>query len=208
MEQSSHYSLVIADDHPLVRVGIKSYLFSEPKFRIVGEASNGLEALDLIETLSPDIAVIDIVMPHLDGVSLTKQLQEKNLKSKVLLITALEEFIDVSDAFFSGADGIISKSVSQEVFINTLEQIASGKKVYCKAIFQLLFDNNRYTRTSKDLVNFSKLQQKIISRRMRGYLFSEIAQELNLSIPEIASEVSCILETLDDYEFIINSISH
>lgn len=205
MELEQTHSLIIADDHPLVRLGIKSFLMNEPKFCVVGEASNGMEALELIETLSPDIAIVDIVMPVLDGISVAKHLQGNDIKPKILLLTALEEFVDVTSAFFSGADGILSKNISQSSFIDSLEQVLQGKKVYCKSALQFLFAEGKYMHNSQEILKFSKLQQKIIDRRLRGFLFSEIAQELNLTMPQMASEISQILDSIDDYEILFKS---
>lgn len=205
MDLCPTYSVVIADDHPLVRLGIKSFLMNEPKFRIVGEASNGVEAIELIENLSPDIAIVDIVMPVMDGISVARHLQQSPNNTRIVLITAIEEFIDVPSAFFSGADGILSKNISQSSFIDSLEQVLGGKKVYCTSVLQFILDSGKYLPKNNEILRLTKLQQKIIDRRLRGYLFSEIAQELNLTMPQIASEISQIIDTLDDYEILLKS---
>lgn len=205
MDLCPTYSVVIADDHPLVRLGIKSFLMNEPKFRIVGEASNGVEAIELIENLSPDIAIVDIVMPVMDGISVARHLQQSPNNTRIVLITAIEEFIDAPSAFFSGADGILSKNISQSSFIDSLEQVLGGKKVYCTSVLQFILDSGKYLPKNNEILRLTKLQQKIIDRRLRGYLFSEIAQELNLTMPQIASEISQIIDTLDDYEILLKS---
>ncbi|ROL58456.1 DNA-binding response regulator [Bacteroidetes/Chlorobi group bacterium Naka2016] len=206
MESSKTYTVLVADDFPLVRLGIKAYLMSQPEFKIVGEASNGVEALELIDTLSPDIAVVDIVMPFLDGISVAEHLKQNDYNTKVLLVTAVEEFVDLRLAFYSGADGILLKNVSQSSFIDSIHSILNGKKVYCKAIFELLFNPNRFVDKNYHTLKFTKLQQKIISRRLRGYLFPEIAEELNLTIPQVAQELSNIIEIFEETEYVIHSI--
>lgn len=208
MERPDQFTIILADDHPLVRIGIKYYIMSQPEFNVVGEASNGLEALELVDALQPDIAIVDIVMPCLDGISLVRHLQNFQKKPKTILVTAVEEFIDMNTAFSSGADAIISKSVNQRNFIETLYQVTRGRKVYCKSMFQMLLNQNKYQRKDDELVNFTKVQQKIITSRIRGNLFTEIAQELNLTVSQIATEVSNILEKLDEYEFFLNSTSN
>lgn len=207
MEQKNRYSIVLADDFQLVRLGIKAYLMSQPKFEVVGEASNGVEALEMIQDKAPDIAIVDIVMPYLDGISIAKYLKENGSKTKVLLMTAVEEFVDLRSAFFSGVDGIVLKNISQQTFLDTLNGLINERKVYCKAVFQLLFDQTKFVAKDYGIMKFTKLQQKIINRRLRGYLFSEIAEELNLSVPQVAQELSGILELFDDSDYSINFLT-
>jgi len=205
MGQNNEISVFVVDDHPLVRLGIKSYFYNQPRFRCVGEASNGVEALPQIISLAPDIAIVDVVMPHMDGLALTSELHKLSSKPKILLLTAIEEFIDVHSAFFSGADGLITKDVSQSQFLEVLDQIMLGKKVYFKSMFHLLVDKNLYRPKNEKILKFTKLQQAIIARRLRGYIFPEIAEELNLSFTQISNEINYILEALEDTELVFRS---
>ncbi|MGB9852810.1 MAG: response regulator [Candidatus Kapaibacteriota bacterium] len=201
-----HYSVVIADDFALVRLGVKAFVELEPRFKVVGEASNGLEALEMIERLSPHLAIVDIVMPQLDGISLAKELKERGNPTKVLLMTAVEDFVDIRSAFYSRADGIIIKSIAQKTFVDAMYSIINGKKVYCKNVFHLLFNKNSYLRKNYEILKFSLVQQKIISRRLRGYLFPEIAQDLNLTVSQVAQELTKIIESFEESELVFETL--
>lgn len=201
------YRVIIVDDHPLVRLGIKSLIGFYPKFIVIGEASNGLEGWDLVQTLSPDIAIIDIVMPINDGISLVKKIQNLAVKPKTLLMTAVEEFVDFNLAFCSNADGIILKSLSKKDFIDAMESVLDGYKVYSKGIFKLASMEKIFEYVSNETIYLSSIQQKIISKRLKKNPFPVIAEDLNLSISEMASEISKILTKVDDCEVLINFIA-
>lgn len=200
------FKVIIVDDHPLVRLGIKSLISFYPKFKVVGEASNGLEGWDLVQALSPDIAIIDIVMPVLNGISLVKKIQSLEEKPKTLLITAVEEFVDFEIAFFSNADGIVLKSLPRKCFVSALESISDGKRVYSKAIFNLMFKDKVLRFVENETIQLSSIQQRIISKRMEKNPFPKIAEDLNLSISEMANEIANILNQLDNYDILINSV--
>ncbi|MFN3782019.1 MAG: response regulator transcription factor, partial [Candidatus Kapaibacteriota bacterium] len=195
----------IVDDHPLVRLGIKSLIGFYTKFNVVGEASNGLEGWNLVQTLSPDIAIIDIVMPVIDGISLVERIQNLPSKPKTLLMTAVEEFVDFNLAFGSNPDGIVLKSLPKNDFISAIESILNGKKVYSKGIFKLASMEKIFEYVSNETIYLSSIQQKIISKRLIKDPFPKIAEDLNLSITEMVSEINAILNQIDDCEVLINS---
>ncbi|MFN3306985.1 MAG: response regulator transcription factor [Candidatus Kapaibacteriota bacterium] len=203
--KGDEYRVIIVDDHPLVRLGIKSLIGFYTKFNVVGEASNGLEAWNLVQTLSPDIAIIDIVMPVIDGISLVERIQNLPSKPKTLLMTAVEEFVDFNLAFNSNPDGIVLKSLPKNDFISAIESILNGKKVYSKGIFKLASMEKLFQYVSNETIYLSSIQQKIISKRLIKDPFPKIAEDLNLSITEMVSEINAILNQIDDCEVLINS---
>lgn len=204
--KGNEFRVIIVDDHPLVRLGINSLISFNPKFNVVGEASNGLEGWDLVQKLLPDIVIIDIVMPIIDGISLVEKIQNLAVRPKTLLMTAVEEFVDFNLAFCSNADGIVLKSLPKRDFIYAMEKVLDGYKVYSKGIFKLAYMGSIFEYVPSETIHLSSVQQKIISKRMEKDPFPKIAEDLRLSIPEMASEINKILDQLDDCEVLINSL--
>jgi|GEM_PF-1454844 len=205
MNNSNEVTVVIADDHPLVRFGLKAYLAGEPRYKVVGEASNGLEALNKILALQPQLAILDIVMPKMDGFEVVRKLHSFPFKPKILLLTAVEEFVDPSEVLNSGADGAVLKDIKPREFLSVIDSIMERGKVYSKAFFQLAC--NRYNGTlksyTKETLSISDLQQKIISMRLNGYHFAEISDILKVDFSVIASEITKFLECVDEFDFLI-----
>ncbi len=199
---NSQITTLIADDHPLVRFGLNAYLGSNPKYQVIGEASNGLEAYNKILSLQPDLAIIDIVMPKMNGFEVVEKLNGFSLKPKIILITAVEEFINPRDVFKSSVNGVILKDISKNDFFKVLDLVLDGNIVYSNTFF-LLSSNIYPTNSNKKNIIFSEIQQKIISLRLNGYHFSEISSILNLDFSTLADEISKLLDSEYLFEFVI-----
>lgn len=205
MHNSDEINVIVADDHPLVRFGLKAYLDMEPKFKVVGEASNGLEAYNKILALRPQLAIIDIVMPKMNGFEIIQKLRDFIEKPKILLITAIEEFVDPFEVLNSGADGVVLKDIKQKDFIAVVNAILNKEKIYSKAFFYLA--NNRYEgylkNYSKENLSLNDLQQKIITLRLNGYHFAEISNILQVDMSIIVSEITKLFECVEEYDFLL-----
>lgn len=199
---NSQVTTLIADDHPLVRFGLNAYLGSNPKYQVIGEASNGLEAYNKILSLQPDLAIIDIVMPKMNGFEVVEKLKGFSLKPKIILITAVEEFINPRDVFKSSVNGVILKDISKNDFFKVLDLVFDGNIVYSNTFF-LLSSNIYPTNCNKKNIIFSEIQQKIISLRLYGYHFSEISSILNLDFCTLADELSKLLDSEYLFEFMV-----
>lgn len=118
--------LLIADDHLIVREGLKLIFETEPRFKIVGEADNGKAALELIERLNPDLVLTDLYMPGMSGLELLKVLQEKKSLVPVVVLTTFKEDRLVADALSLGAKGYLLKDATRQDLIGTLESAIRG----------------------------------------------------------------------------------
>src|SRR5580700_3800785 len=115
--------VLIADDHPIVRDGLKKLLSLEEDFQIVGEASDGCEVLDKVQELDPDVLLLDLRMPNLDGLSALQALQQTNKRTRVIILTASEDKNEFVQAMKLGCSGIVLKQTAPELIIKSIRKV-------------------------------------------------------------------------------------
>jgi DNA-binding NarL/FixJ family response regulator len=121
--------LILVDDQPVVRQGLRKRLTLEPDMAIVGEASNGKEATALVEQLTPDIVLMDVEMPEIDGISATAMMQAIAPRSSIILLSIYDDLSTRERAQVTGATAFVSKSTEIEVLIATIRQAAEQNKI-------------------------------------------------------------------------------
>ena len=141
--------IILADDHRVVRKGLKALLSTEPDFKIVGEAENGKEALDLVEKIKPDILLLDLMMPVLNGLAATRLLCQKPCQTRVIILSMHDSNAYVVEALRLGAYGYILKEVSAEELIKGIRQVAAGKRFLSESLSLKPVDD--YTLTIKKI---------------------------------------------------------
>src|SRR5882724_7314277 len=119
--------IVIADDHPIVRDGLKKLLALEDDFDIVGEAGDGREVLDRVQELDPDVLLLDLRMPNLDGLSALQALQTTNKRVKVIVLTASEDKNEFVQAMKLGCSGIVLKQTAPELIVKSIRKVHAGE---------------------------------------------------------------------------------
>jgi DNA-binding NarL/FixJ family response regulator len=180
--------IIIADDHTVVRKGTCQILEGEKDFEVVGEASNGEEAVNLVATLIPDIAIIDISMPVLDGVEATKRIKRNNPSTAVLILSAYDNDEFVFALLEAGAAGYLLKDVSGQEIINAVRVILRGESVLHPVIARKV-SNHFYSKT-----NQVKEDQQLLGGRELEVL--KLASQA-LSNQEIASRLGLSLRTIE-----------
>ena len=130
MKAKAKIKILIADDHPLMRQGLATLLNADPGLQIVGEAKNGAEAAEKADELKPDVIVMDLSMPVMDGVEATRRIREANLDTKVLILTTYGTSADIAHAIDAGASGALVKDAVYDrlVAANRAEAIAIALK--------------------------------------------------------------------------------
>ncbi|HJQ90721.1 MAG TPA: response regulator transcription factor [Acidimicrobiia bacterium] len=121
--------LIIADDHPVVREGLRAVLDSEPDVEVVGEAGGGSEVLELVDSLDPDLVLMDLQMPDLDGVAATRRLRRDHDGVEVLILTTYDTDADITRAVAAGATGYLLKDASRQELMQAIRLAAQGKSV-------------------------------------------------------------------------------
>lgn len=191
--------VAIADDQRLLRESLAYILDNDEEIHVVDGASNGEEALDLCKRLSPDIILMDIEMPIMDGVSATKKIKEKYPNIKVIVLTTFENADNIMESFIVGADGYIVKNINHEDLVLTVKCVASGLCVIHQSVKEIMI--NRFKGLSEYKSKYQdKLSEKdidIIKLIATGKSNKEIAVQLNYSEGTIKNNVSKILEKLE-----------
>src|SRR5512141_2734147 len=119
--------IVIADDHPIVRDGLKKLLLLEDDFEVVGEAGDGREVLDKVHELDPDVLLLDLRMPNLDGLSALQALQQVNQRTRVIILTASEDKNEFVQAMKLGCSGIVLKQTAPDLIVKSIRKVNSGE---------------------------------------------------------------------------------
>lgn len=182
--------IVLADDHELVRDGIKSLLESEKEFHVVAEASDGKEALEVIAVQNPDLLIVDIRMPKMNGLEVVKEMTNSfpNIKKLVLSMHDSEEY--VVEAIQAGADGYLLKGSSKSEFLKALHTISSGGKFFAGDVSAYIINNfvngNAKTTSKSDimpeeLANLTNREKQILELILEGKGNTEIADALEIS---------------------------
>jgi DNA-binding NarL/FixJ family response regulator len=191
--------VIICDDQEVVCQGLKAILGTAENLRVVGIANNGLEALDLIRKHKPDVVLMDLKMPIMNGIHATKEIKEKYPDTKVLVLTTYDADAWLFDAIRNGANGYLLKDTSREMLINAIQEIHEGKTPLDSKVAGKLFHQlSRQalpgdTTLGQDLTTREKEILKFISHGMTN---AEIAQNLFLSEGTVRNYVSGILEKL------------
>jgi two-component system, NarL family, nitrate/nitrite response regulator NarL len=119
--------IVIADDHPIVRDGLKKLLLLEEDFEVVGEAGDGREVLERVRALDPDVLLLDLRMPNLDGLSALQALQQTNKRTRVIVLTASEDKNEFVQAMKLGCSGIVLKQTAPDLIVKSIRKVNSGE---------------------------------------------------------------------------------
>lgn len=117
---------MLADDHVVVRKGVRAFLSNELDLDIIGEAGDGLETVNLVTNLKPDILVLDIVMPGINGLEVTRQLRQRNSETRVVILTLQDDKAYIAEAIFSGASAYVFKESSSEELIKAIRAVLAG----------------------------------------------------------------------------------
>jgi DNA-binding NarL/FixJ family response regulator len=197
-------SVLVADDQPLMRAALTMSLEAEPGFRVVGTAADGREAVELAERLRPDVVVMDIRMPNLDGVAATRRLVTgmNGDSVKVLVITTFDLDDYVVEALRAGASGFLLKDATADELVHAVRVIAEGNALLAPSVTRRLLD--RYARRlppsapegSAALRNLTNREHEVLLLVARGYSNSTIGKELHLAESSVKTHVSHVLAKL------------
>jgi two-component system response regulator NreC len=200
--------VVIADDHSVVRTGLKLLLSNETDIEVVAEANNGKEAIDFCKEFRPNIALLDINMPVLNGIDATVEIKKQTPEVKVLIFTMYEDEELLTKILKSGAAGYVIKKASEEELLNAIRKVHSGEifldhtmtQKFVKHMLELPQaenKNNRKTQNGNNDVKLSTREIEVLRLVALGYTDKEIAEKLFISIKTVESHKYRIKDKLN-----------
>jgi DNA-binding NarL/FixJ family response regulator len=197
--------IVIVDDHAIVREGIRQVFVSDPGIDVVGEASEGQEALDLVLAESPDVVLLDITMPGMSGVDVARALRERGSATRVLMLSVHDDTTYVLEAVRKGAHGYVRKDTTPADLRAAVRAVHAGDAYFSPAVAKRLAEvvrdgaprgGLRAERATLTVASLTNREREVLAAIARGLLNKEVASELGISIRTVEAHRESIMRKL------------
>lgn len=192
--------VIVVDDHDLVRKGLYTVLSLEEDISIIAEADSGKDAIELVKEMNPDVVLMDINLPDIDGIVVTKFLKASFPHTKVLALTMYSEVEYIKNFFSAGGTGYINKSFASEEVVQAIRTVASGKVYLKQEAMQVFIPENQEILNEfeeKDSPQLSSREKEIVYYLVRGFNCREIGEKLFLSTRTIETHRNRIMKKLE-----------
>lgn len=197
MTEPSPIRILIVDDHAVVREGLRSFIQIKPDLEVVGEAADGIEAVEKARELEPDVVLLDIVMPRQDGIGAIKQLKEEGCPARILVITSFAEDDQIFPAIRAGALGYLLKDSRPEELIQAIRDVHRGESSLHPTVARKLIDElAREPDLPPTEEPLTERELEVLKLIAQGHSNREIGEQLHLSERTIAKYASNILDKL------------
>lgn len=176
--------IILADDHQVVRKGLKALLSSDPDFEITGEAGDGLETVKMAEELQPDVLVLDLMMPGINGLEVTRQMNKKNPRIGIVILSMHSNEAYVLEALRSGAKAYILKESPPEELVRAIKEVSAGRRYLSAPLTERAIEAYTQKTETKPMDPFNQLttrELEILQLAAQGNTNSEIAARLFIS---------------------------
>ena len=195
-------TIVLADDHPIVRQGISGLLESEPGFVVVGEAGDGREAVELVERLQPDIAILDLMMPELNGLEVARRALRLSPRTRVVILSMYSDEPHVLEALRAGAMAYVLKGTSTETLIFALREAMAGRRYLSpplsdRAVEVYLAQIGTAERPTDRYELLTAREREVLELVARGASYAEIADKLTISPRTAETHRTNLMRKLD-----------
>ncbi len=198
-------SVLLAEDHVVVRQGLRSLLSAEPDIEVVGEAGNGRQAVKMAQELCPDVVVMDIAMPMLNGLEATSQIVAEGIPTKVLILSSYADDEYVHQLTEAGASGYLIKQTAASELIKAVREIAKGNAYFSPSILKRLLDLYRESYVKGRLVgrgneHLTSREREVLQMVAEGHVNKQIAATLNLSIKTVEKHRQQLMDKLNIHD--------
>jgi NarL family two-component system response regulator LiaR len=194
MNPSEPIRVMLVDDHAVVRSGLSAFLLAFDDLELVGEASNGAEAVKLCQEIQPDVVLMDMMMPEMDGATATRLIRQNNPQVQVIALTSFKEDELVHGALEAGAIGYLLKNISAEELVNAIRAAKTGRFTLSPEATEALIHSSASSTLGHDLTSREK---EVLELMAKGLNNSQIAERLIVSRSTIRFHVSNVLSKLN-----------
>jgi NarL family two-component system response regulator LiaR len=191
-------SILIVDDHEVVRKGIRSYLDTLPEYRVIGEASTGEEAIGIVEEFIPEVVLMDLIMPGMDGVETTRRIKKISPRTQVVVLTSYHEDSHIFPALKAGATSYILKDMKMEKLVESLKRAVAGEVTLHPLVAKRVLQNFQGDDPEEQplYAELTDREQEVLHLIANGLSNNEIAGKLVISENTVKGHVSNILSKL------------
>lgn len=191
-------TILLIDDHPMLRNGVKQLIALDPSLQVIGEASNGEQGVELAKLLDPDLILLDLNMPGMNGLDTLDKMRQTSLSGRVVVFSVSNHEDDVVTALKRGADGYLLKDMEPEDLLTALHNAAAGKMVLSEALTPVLAASLRESRPSgdRDIQSLTPRERDIIKLIAEGLPNKMIARRLNITESTVKVHVKHLLKKM------------
>ncbi|MBA4385589.1 MAG: DNA-binding response regulator [Anaerolinea sp.] len=189
--------VLLADDHVVVRAGIRQFLEQSPDIQVIAEASNGQEACELLEQFKPDVAVLDIQMPGMSGIEVTRWIRANHLSIGILVLTAYDEEPYVQAVLQAGANGYVLKTAEPQEIVDAVRDVFHGKSVLDAALAQKLIAKLSGKSDEGMVEPLTERELQILTLTAKGFTNKAIGMQLSISDRTVQNHLANIFQKMN-----------
>ncbi len=188
--------VVIADDHEVVRYGLRTVVAAQEDIRTVGEAANGTQAVQMVRDFHPDVLLLDLRMPEMDGLEVCREIRDISPATKVLVLTTFDDDDDVFGAVGAGASGYVMKDIRPKALMRTIRDVAEGQTVLDEKIAGRVLCGRTESDEAARRYDLSDREREVLNLMAQGLNNKEVAESLWIGEATVKTHVSSVLHKL------------
>lgn len=194
-------SIVLADDHTILRQGLRALLTADPSFEIVGEARDGREAVRCVEKLGPDLLLMDLSMPRMSGMDAIREIKKRYPETKIIALTVHKTEEYLLTTLQAGADGFVLKDATHDELIMAIKNVMAGKSYLSPGVSEKVIEGylngKKSTQSLSSWESLSQREREVLKLIAEGYKNKEIAEELCISLKTVEKHRANLMKKLD-----------